>query len=195
MDQSVNDLTQPSRKLSLLERVAGLLTGERGLVAGSVVVSGVLVAVLLVASGNYGWALLRQFALGRGGPGYFYRWWIIKSLVIAGWAGLGADAYVEHRGTKFSKKAMWIPTVFAPAGVAIQIADLASGGRFSPIGIAADLLATVVGIYGFVRHLQPHLREGLTMKRRILGTRPPVLVPLTFAGMGLLDLVGRRVRD
>jgi hypothetical protein len=185
MDQGLKDLPQPSGESSLLKRVADLVTGERGLIAGSVAVSGVLVAALLVASGN----------LGRSGPGYFYRWWAVRSLVIVGWAGLGADAYVEHRGTKFSKRAMWIPTIFAPAGVAIQIADLASGGRFSPIGIAADLLATIVGVYGFVRHLQPHLREGVAMKRRILGTRPPVLVPLTFAGMGLLDLVGRRVRD
>ena len=125
---------------------------------------------------------------------------LVEAFAFANLAFLGLDIASAHAANAFAEPAEWVPVVFsAVAPVALVAAWLlerrAGFERASlRLGLAIGWLSVAVGIAGMVLHLRGEFFVETTLRNLVYTA--PFVAPLSYAGVGLLLILGRsRVAD
>lgn len=120
------------------------------------------------------------------------RW--VALLLLAAYVGLLLEIRYDHNHVLMHKNIAWTPIVYSAvmiAAGAVSVACWDSWGR--PVALWLFAAGVVVGLLGFWLHNMRHPFSGLeTMLSTWAGahpdptSKPPVLAPLAFAGLGAL---------
>lgn len=113
------------------------------------------------------------------------------------WIGLGIlatliSSVLDHGRANFEDARVWIPTVIgifaAIAAITLGLIDKPSRGDYA-IYVLSMVALILVGVIGFVFHVQVDLGTGgaIVLERFMRGA--PFLAPMLFADMGALGLV------
>ncbi len=122
------------------------------------------------------------------------RWAVL--LLLFGYAGLFLEIRYDHNHVLLEKRIAWTPIVYSAVMVvagAVSLSAWATWGR--PLMLWLFAAGLIVGLLGFWLHNMGHPFDGIgTMLSAWAGqhpdptSRPPVLAPLAFAGLGTVGL-------
>ena len=123
--------------------------------------------------------------------------WVLEVFVISNLAFLAVDIFLAHSVNRFFHPAEWIPFWFSAVSPLFLVTACLRGPRDSSgrgrVGILVGSLAIVVGISGFILHLEAAFFSEQTLKSLVYTA--PFAAPLAYAGLGMLLLVNRLERD
>lgn len=131
---------------------------------------------------------------------------LLETFVAINLAFLALDIYLAHAVNEFRHPAEWIPFYFSIAGAVAIIAVVARTvavvirGRARPgemiaaggsrmTGLIVGWAAVIVGVAGFIWHLQSSFFQEATLKSLVYSA--PFIAPLAYAGVGFLLLANR----
>lgn len=121
---------------------------------------------------------------------------LLEIFVMANLAFLVIDVCVAHAVNYFTHWAEWIPVGFAVVGSGALLVALfrrlradAKARRW--VDEVVGWGGVLVGVAGMVWHLEGQFFQTVTMERLVYSA--PFVAPLSFAGLGLLLLMNRRV--
>lgn len=122
--------------------------------------------------------------------------WVVL-LLLAGYVGLFLEIRYDHNKVLMRKSIAWTPIIYSAVMIvagAISLAFWDSWGRTVMLWLFAAGVG--VGLLGFWLHNTGHPFEGIgTMLSTWAGnhpdpeSRPPVLAPLAFAGLGAVGWI------
>lgn len=125
---------------------------------------------------------------------------LVEAFAWGNLAFLAVDVYVAHSYNEFAEWPEWIPVAFsgaAPVVAAIVMGAARVLGRTRAaakwIGIVVGVLALGVGIGGMILHLESSFFARTTLDNLVYTA--PFAAPLAYAGVGLLLLADRLIRD
>lgn len=130
-------------------------------------------------------------------------WWKdplawVELFVVANIGFLAIDIFIAHSMNNFAERAEWAPILFSLAAPVILAGCIwfdgvrpRSQGPARTVGMVVGWCAVVVGVVGFVLHLQSQFFELLTLKSLVYTA--PFAAPLAYSGLGLLILLNRMV--
>ncbi len=122
---------------------------------------------------------------------------LVEIFAVANLAFLTLDVLIAHSVNAFESPVEWVPVAFS-AGAALLLAAALAASRFDtrrlPVrwtGYLVGGLGVLVGVTGLILHLRSAFFEELTLKSLVYTA--PFAAPLSFAGLGMLLLMNRRV--
>lgn len=135
--------------------------------------------------------------------GWMARWAEIRTrvlevFVVSNLAFLALDIYLAHSVNGFAKWGEWIPFYFSLAGSAVLAVVVwrdggsPDGAWARPVGTVIGYLSVAVGIGGLFYHLNSQFFQQMSLKSLVYTA--PLAAPLSYAGLGFLLLLNRRVR-
>lgn len=116
---------------------------------------------------------------------------VILLLSAVMYAGIWIQVSLYHWAGAFAMRAMWGPVLYTPIAVGGAVA--AAVDRTDPWGwVGAGLLvvAVVDGAYGFYRHMKGIRSQIGGLSKRNLLSGPPPILPVAYALIGVVGLVG-----
>ncbi len=121
--------------------------------------------------------------------------WLLELFVAGNLLVLVADISLAHSVNGFENPAEWIPLVFSATGGAVMAAllsapDPRSGGA-GRVGEVVGWLAVTVGVAGLLWHLSGQFFRDVELSSLVYSA--PFVAPLSYAGLGLLLLLNRRI--
>lgn len=115
-------------------------------------------------------------------------------------AFLAVDVYLAHSYNEFAAWPEWIPVVFSVAAPVVAMVGIGAArvaGRTQAasywIGLVVGVLALGVGVAGMILHLESSFFVRTTLRNLVYTA--PFAAPLAYAGLGLLLLADRLIRD
>lgn len=115
---------------------------------------------------------------------------VIEWFVAANLTFLVGDILLAHSMNAFRHWAEWVPFGFSlVAGPALMVGLWR--GRARTLGYVVAWSAILIGVAGFLLHLESQFFQGVSM--RSLVYTAPLAAPLAYAGLGMLLLLNRMV--
>jgi hypothetical protein len=136
---------------------------------------------------------------------------LVELFIVANLAFLAVDIYVAHSMNEFAHWAEWIPFVFSLTAPLLLVGAMFLAGGVRPpvpergeslstparagraLGMLVGAAAICVGVAGLVLHLDSQFFEQQTLQNLVYTA--PFVAPLAYAGLGLLIVLNRMVRD
>lgn len=131
-----------------------------------------------------------------------HKGFLLEAFVTLNLAFLTADIFMAHSTNGFRAWSEWIPFWYTSVGALILatnlVATLLSKRRFHEgtgrwLGFVVGVAGILVGILGFLLHLESSFFQALTLRSLVYAA--PFVAPLAFAGLGLLALLNRMVEQ
>ena len=128
---------------------------------------------------------------------YINRPLLVELFVLFNLAFLTLDVFIAHSVNAFHHWAEWIPVYFAAIATVILLAGFYyyrfsfHKGWAGRLGLIVGWLSILVGITGMILHLESQFFVKMTI--RSLVYTAPFVAPLSFAGLGFLLLLNRKV--
>lgn len=128
------------------------------------------------------------------------RWWArpqlwIEAFAVVNLGFLVLDIYLAHSVNQFRRDAEYIPLVFSIVSPVVLALGLFVRGRlpwmWKSLGYLVGAVAIVIGITGFVLHLESQFFVERTL--RSLTYSAPFAAPLAYTGLGFLLVMNRMV--
>ena len=128
---------------------------------------------------------------------YLNRPLLVELFVLFNLGFLILDVFIAHSVNAFHHWAEWIPVYFAASATAVLLGSFVyHGSNFCrgwarSFGFIVGWIAILVGILGLILHLDSQFFMRMTI--RSLVYTAPFVAPLSFAGLGFLLLLNRKV--
>lgn len=121
--------------------------------------------------------------------------WIVL-LLLAAYVALFLEIRYDHNHVLMHKNIAWAPIIYSAVMVVAGAVSLAFwNGWGRPVLLWLFAAGVIVGLLGFWLHNMGHPFEGIGTMLSVWGgqhpdpeSRPPVLAPLAFAGLGALGI-------
>ena len=122
-------------------------------------------------------------------------WWsprrALALFALSNVAFLAVDILLAHRMNAFAHPVEWLPVAFSVVATAALVPGAAGSDRtvVQWAERAVGWLSIAVGVSGMIFHLQSHFFAVQTLRSLVYSA--PFLAPVSYAGVGLLVLLGR----
>ena len=121
---------------------------------------------------------------------------IVELFATGNLAFLALDVYIAHLANHLEHPSEWIPVGFSAVAPLLLLPGLIrrrlDGSWATVAGLVIGGLSILVGVTGLVLHLQSAFFVSRTLKNLVYTA--PFIAPLSYAGVGLLLLLGRLER-
>ena len=125
------------------------------------------------------------------------RVWLVEMFAFGNLTFLALDVYLAHSINEFALPAEWIPVVFSLTIPFLLLPGIIKRqhqhGFTRWAGHVVGATSVLVGIVGFLLHLESNVFHELTLKSLVYAA--PFAGPLSYTGVGLLLILNRLETD
>ena len=121
------------------------------------------------------------------------RVWLVELFAFGNLTFLALDVYLAHSINEFARPTEWIPVFFSLTVPFLLLPGIVRRrhreGFHLWAGLAVGATSVLVGIAGFLLHLESNVFHELTLKALVYAA--PFAGPLSYTGVGLLLILNR----